>query len=476
MTLGKLVIPVLINRTEMPRAAELPDSMKLFARRQAVWITTQRLRADAQGLVQKIGRVLSEFERQENEEAEVRQRAEQDERRRNAEAGTLWLAADEPAAAALRRTADNPRKNESNAAPPEYVSGANYQEHQPPKAWRPSRRQLMAGCLLGAILVGAVGVWFGNPRPASVAPEAPPTPAPMPRESIPVQSPPPIKLGACQTCAIVDSSASPVRPASGSVGPLSPEHERALKPKDTFKECDNCPEMVVVPQGSFTMGSPDSEKGHSPRESPQHPVTFARQFAVGRFAVTFDEWDACVADGGCGAYRPPDQGWGRAGQPVINVNWDEAKSYVAWLSTKTGGPYRLLSEAEFEYATRAGSKAAYPWGDKIGINRADCRGCGSQWDGKQTAPVGSFPANAFGLYDMAGNIWDWVEDCYWFYQGAPSDGAAVTPKDCSFRVMRGGSWSSGPEFVRSAYRNSVIPNVRAAGFRVARTLSPPVFP
>jgi formylglycine-generating enzyme required for sulfatase activity len=129
-----------------------------------------------------------------------------------------------------------------------------------------------------------------------------------------------------------------------------------------FKECENCPEMVVVPSGSFTMGSPASEEGRGNEEGPQHSVTLAKPFAVGRFAVTFDEWDACVADGGCNGHRPDDKGWGRGRQPVINVSWADAKAYVAWLSRKTGKPYRLLSEAEREYVTRAGTTTPFWWG------------------------------------------------------------------------------------------------------------------
>jgi formylglycine-generating enzyme required for sulfatase activity len=200
--------------------------------------------------------------------------------------------------------------------------------------------------------------------------------------------------------------------ASTQVAPLSRMQEKALKPRSTFKECANCPAMVVVPAGRFTMGSPSSEPGHSADEEPQHRVTIARRFAVGRFEVTFDEWDACAADGGCNGYKPSDEGWGRGRRPVINVSWDDAKAYVAWLSKKTGKSYRLLSAAEYEYATRAGTQTAYPWGNAIGTNNANCHACGSQWDARQTAPVGSFAANGFGLYDMVGNVREWTEDCY----------------------------------------------------------------
>src|SRR5689334_11194399 len=248
---------------------------------------------------------------------------------------------------------------------------------------------------------------------------------------------------------------SPAQVTPIEAAPLSPTQEKALKPKDTFKECANCPEMMVVPAGSFMMGSPKGEPGRSADEGPQHTVTIARPFAVGRFSVTFEEWDACAADGGCNQmevlaglgkvirpYKPSDEGWGRGRRPVINVSWDDAKAYVAWLSRKTGKPYRLLSGSEYEYATRAGTQTAYPWGDAIGTNNANCHACGSQWDAKQTAPVGSFAANGFGLYDMVGNVREWTEDCYHdTYSGAPTDGSAwIEGGNCYDRVVRGGSF------------------------------------
>jgi formylglycine-generating enzyme required for sulfatase activity len=164
--------------------------------------------------------------------------------------------------------------------------------------------------------------------------------------------------------------------------------------------------MVVVPAGAFTLGSPASEVPRDGDEGPQHPVTIPRPFVVGRHEVTFVEWDACADDGGCGGYRPDDKGWGRGDRPAMYVNWDDAKSYAAWLSRKTEKTYRLLSEAEWEYAARAGTTTRYWWGDGIGRNLANWRGCGSPWDGKQTAPVGSFPVNGFGLHDMLGNVWE----------------------------------------------------------------------
>jgi formylglycine-generating enzyme required for sulfatase activity len=259
-----------------------------------------------------------------------------------------------------------------------------------------------------------------------------------------------------------------------SVHALTATQERALKPKDSFTECTDCPEMIVVPAGSFAMGSPASEPGHKPSEDPQHTVTIGKAFAVAKLELTFAEWDTCAAHGNCDA-RVSDGGFGRNGQPVINVTWQDAQRYAAWLSALTGKPYRLLSEAEYEYAARAGTTTAYPWGAAIGKNNTVCVGCGSQYDGKQPAPAGSFAASPFGLGDMIGNVWEWVEDCvHSDYSGAPVDGSAwITGGNCESRVARGGTWNVVPPSVRSASRlfitsRSVYFNL---GFRVARTLA-----
>jgi formylglycine-generating enzyme required for sulfatase activity len=264
--------------------------------------------------------------------------------------------------------------------------------------------------------------------------------------------------------------------AMANVTALKTAQERALKPKDPFKECTDCPEMIVVPAGGFMMGSSETEKGRRANEGPQHNVTVAKPFAVAKYELTFAEWDACVAHGDCDPHIS-DSGWGRGQQPAINVIWNDAQTYVAWLSRITGKKYRLLSEAEYEYAARAGTQTAYPWGDEIGKNNANCGNCDSQWDGKQTAPVGSFAANGFGLYDMVGNVWEWTEDCYHnSYNGAPADGAAWTGGDCGGgRVVRGGSWGSSLDFLRSAYRlrNPTVYRDLSLGFRVGRTLVTP---
>jgi formylglycine-generating enzyme required for sulfatase activity len=237
-----------------------------------------------------------------------------------------------------------------------------------------------------------------------------------------------------------------------------------------FKDCTRCPEMVVIGPGTFTMGSPSGERGRDGDEGPRRPVTIARLFALGKYEVTFDEWNACVEAGGCRA-RFDEKGWGKGRRPVINVTWNDAKAYVRWLAAATGKPYRLPSEAEWEYAARGGATAARPWGQAIGRNRANCDGCGSRWDDRSTAPVGSFGPNGFGLYDVLGNVWEWVADCYSSsYAAAPPDGSARLQPGCGQGVMRGGSWESSPRRLRFANRQKHGANEvdNDFGLRVAR--------
>ena len=251
---------------------------------------------------------------------------------------------------------------------------------------------------------------------------------------------------------------------------LTAAQEEALKAGDTFKECTDCPDMSVVPAGSFMMGSPAGEGNEN--EHPRHKVTVTRPFAVSKYELTFAEWDACVAQGDCPS-GIGDGGYGRGRQPVINVSWDDAQTYVGWLVRITRNRYRLLSEAEYEYAARAGTTTAYPWGEDIGMNNAPCQFCLSARGGPSS--VGSFPPNRFGLYDMVGNVIEWVEDCYHRdYDGAPADGSAwACQGDDQGRVVRGSSWYKNPDYgyLRSAYRFVGLRYSRnATGFRVARTL------
>jgi formylglycine-generating enzyme required for sulfatase activity len=209
--------------------------------------------------------------------------------------------------------------------------------------------------------------------------------------------------------------------------------------------------MIVVPPGEFWMGARDGEGIDA--ERPRHKVVIAKAFAVSKFEVRFADWDVCVEVGPCP--KLSDSGFGRGKQPVINVSWDEAKLYVAWLSAMTGKPYRLLSESEWEYAARAGTDRKYSWGDEIGKGNANCDGCGSEWDNKRPAPVGAFKANAFGLHDMHGNVWEWCEDPWHDdYNGAPPDDGSVWQNgDMSLLVVRGSSWYNGPRFLPAAARD-----------------------
>ena len=330
---------------------------------------------------------------------------------------------------------------------------------------------------------------------SQVAVVAPPV---QPTAPAPVQPPAP---------APVQPAVGIFPPASGTA-PLSAERERALKPKDTFRECETCPEMVVVPAGSFTMGSPKNESSHSDDELPQHKVTISKPFAVGKFEITVDQFAAFVKDsrfavdnkcwtkedGKFGervdrSFRNP--GFQVTGQhPATCLDWDTAKAYVKWLSKKTGKNYRLLSEAEWEYAARAGTTAIYPFGDKTEEICKNANGADVSFrkvlptatisdcdDGYTfTAPVGSFKPNAFGLFEMLGNANEMIEDCYHSdYSGAPTDGSAWTTAEkdgtCG-QFMRGGDFTRFYGALRPAARDRNTGRDWNFGLRVARTLAP----
>lgn len=306
----------------------------------------------------------------------------------------------------------------------------------------------------------------------------------------------------------------------------------SMKAGTVFQECRNCPEMVVIPAGSFNMGTPATEQNRREHEHP-HKVTIARPFAASRTEVTWDQWEACVRDGMCDgvavetalrtpatpAPRPaappnaagapaapapavaaapaaPSAGaaaqapeyvdHGRGNRPVVGVSWYDAQAYVGWLNKKTGSDdaYRMLSEAEWEYAARAGTTTAYPWGDKLDHNHGNFGiegpGLGGKAEGRdvwlaQTSPVASFPPNAFGLYDMHGNAFEWVEDCYNAdLRELPADGSAQKQGNCSSRMFRSGSFISNPYMHRSGNRvRGYVPTTRGRNYmtiRVAKTL------
>ena len=248
-----------------------------------------------------------------------------------------------------------------------------------------------------------------------------------------------------------------------------------------FKDCAECPTMMMIPAGTFIQGSPQSEPQSLDNERPQREVTVPA-FAMGQTQVTFDEWDTCVADGGC-TQNPGDEDWGRGNRPVIHVSWDDAQEYVTWLSARTGHDYRLPSESEWEYATRAGTTGRFNTGNCISSAQANflgtvpAQGCPAGIARSQTVPVASFAPNVFGLYDTHGNGAEWVQDCWNVnYKGAPTNGSAWMAGDCSRALLRSGSWFGGGNSQRSAIRtlNSRSTRNRHMGFRVARSIPPPL--
>jgi len=279
-----------------------------------------------------------------------------------------------------------------------------------------------------------------------------------------------------------------------------PSETVQLVPGTIFRDCRNCPDMVVVPAGSFMMGSASGEdervqvpRRYRGRTEPRHEVTIPTPFAIGRNEVRRVDFARFIqATGrnvqGCwvlsrrGWLLRTDLSWRNPGfpqspeDPVVCVSWDDAHAYTYWLSAQTRQSYRLPTESEWEYVARAGTATARSWGEEIGRNFANCRGCGSRWDNNRTAPVRSFPENAFRVHEMLGNAAEWVEDCWHeTYNGAPSDGTAWSDESCPFRTFRGGSWLTPPDSVRSAHRNRELPNFRSnfLGFRLARKVPTP---
>ena len=252
--------------------------------------------------------------------------------------------------------------------------------------------------------------------------------------------------------------------------------EAGLKPgeviRDPLKTGGNGPEMVDIPAGKFRMGDIQGVGGKE--EQPVHEVHIAQPFAMGRYEITFEEYDQFAR--ATGRNLPQDDGWGRGRQPVIHVSWNDAVAYAGWLSQQTGRHYRLPTEAEWEYAARAGAETAYWWGNEVKQGLANCLGCGSPYDGKRTAPVGSFKPNPFGVYDTTGNVTEWVQDCWHEnYKGAPVDGSAWEQKngsECGIRALRGGHSRRATISMRSSIRFSNRANAarNLIGFRLVREI------
>jgi formylglycine-generating enzyme required for sulfatase activity len=234
----------------------------------------------------------------------------------------------------------------------------------------------------------------------------------------------------------------------GTSSTIAKEPENSLISGTVFRDCLACPEMSVIPSGTFLMGSTRGKK----RELPVTKITIRNPLAVSRYEITFDEWDACYTARGC-SKRPSDRGWGRGKRPVINVLLTDIAEYLSWLTKKTGHVYRLPSESEWEYAARAGSQTEFSWGNQMQIGAANCRNCGTEWSGLKSAPVGQFKPNAWGLYDVHGNVLEYVTDCWTTsHDKVPTDGSPIITKGCLSKVVKGGAWYYLPKVSRSASR------------------------
>lgn len=400
-TPGLDVVPVLVNGARMPRSDELPESLRPLLRRHAAVI---RRDPDFRDDVGKLSAALSE----------------------SVKTGLLDLSS----IGGGRKAMPAPER-----APPQRNAGMMF----------------VGGVAVALALVAAgYGAWRFLGPPASPPAETASTATTAAGED--AGGP----RGAATT-ATTQSQQQQAPPQQQKQAQAPPVQATTVQtPPQTQQQAQIAlPDMVRIPGGSFVMGSPASEPGRENDEGPQRTVQVAA-FYMSRTEVTFAQWDACVADGGCNGYRPADQGWGRGSRPVISVSWNDAQAYVQWLSRRTGQRYRLPSEAEWEYASRAGTITAYSTGDSITTSQA-------RFNSDSTVPVGSFRANAFGLYDMHGNVWEWVEDCY----SANYDAT----RNCSYRVFRGGSWDFNLQVLRSANRSGFAPSSRGSilGFRVART-------
>jgi formylglycine-generating enzyme required for sulfatase activity len=278
-----------------------------------------------------------------------------------------------------------------------------------------------------------------------------------------------------QNAAAASPPAAPPSPpaARPPAGPVAAVHEPARPAAPaappatlrTLRDCEGCPELTLIAPGTFEMGANELYEF----EKPVHTVTIRNAFYLGLREVTFEEWDACIDQGGC-THRPNDRGLGRGKRPVTDIHWNDANAYLTWLSARTGQRYRLPSEAEWEYAARGGTTTTYPWGATMVKERANCVGC-NEPTRRQAVETGQFPANGFGLYDMAGNAAEWVADCWSdSYRATPRDGTAVNPPGCRERVLRGGSFNNDPRYLRSAARFKYEADVRffTNGFRVLR--------
>ncbi|CAB3733170.1 Hercynine oxygenase [Paraburkholderia rhynchosiae] len=292
------------------------------------------------------------------------------------------------------------------------------------------------------------------PAPQAARPTAPASPAVTPTQERPraVATPP---------------AASTPAPSTPPVTAASPKPAAHAPAAGESRDCATCPVMVALPAGSFAMGSSSDD----PSEKPVHRVTIGAPFAIGKYEVTVEQWNACVAANACAKLSPETNA--NKAAPARDLSWEDAQQYVKWLTKVTGKPYRLPTEAEWEYADRGGTTTAYWWGDQMRKGNANCKDCGDPWHKEGPEPAGSFAPNPYGLHDMNGSVWEWTADCWHnSYQSAPTDGRAWESPVCDMRVIRGGSWREGGGYMLSATRFKYSGGVRQSqdGFRVVKDL------
>jgi formylglycine-generating enzyme required for sulfatase activity len=294
-------------------------------------------------------------------------------------------------------------------------------------------------------LKAAAGAQKPQAAPATPAPQATTPVPPAPQQPRPA------------------TAATPV-PAPA---PAPPPAKTPSAASGESRDCATCPVMISLPAGSFTMGSNSDD----PSEKPPHHVTIAAPFAIGKYEVTVEQWNACADANACPRLSADTNSVKNA--PARDLSWDDAQLYVKWLAKTTGKPYRLPTEAEWEYADRAGTTSKYWWGDQMRKGQANCKDCGEPWHKEGPESVGTFAANPYGLHDMNGSVWEWVGDCWHnSYQGAPNDGRAWDAPGCNMRVIRGGSWREGNDYMLTSTRFKYSQSVRQSqdGFRVAKDL------
>jgi formylglycine-generating enzyme required for sulfatase activity len=313
-------------------------------------------------------------------------------------------------------------------------------------------------------------------RAAASSPAVSATPAaPAAQSTRAAPLPPPAPAPAARPAAQASAAAAPPSHPTAASAPTPPATAAPLAQKAVahppsageIRDCAACPIMVAVPAGSFAMGSNTDD----PSEKPVHHVSIGAAFAIGKYPVTVEQWNACVAANACQKLTPESNS--NKAAPARDLSWDDAQQYVKWLSKTTGKPYRLPTEAEWEYADRAGTTTAYWWGEQMRKGNANCKDCGDPWHKEGPENVGSFAANPLGLHDMNGGVWEWTADCWHNnYQGAPVDGHAWDNPGCEMRVIRGGSWREGGDYMLSATRFKYSASVRQSqdGFRVVKDL------